>query len=57
MSARTFGSSRGTAPEFHLVIAALAIASVIELAILRTFTRTAIHIPAIDLLKDRKSVV
>ncbi len=51
MSARTFGSSRGTAPEFHLVIAALAIASVIELAILRTFTRTAIHIPAIDLLK------
>lgn len=36
----------------ELVLAGLAVASVIELLILRTFTRTAVHIPALSELRD-----
>lgn len=55
MTTRTFIpvplSVRPALPELHAVVAVLAIASIVELAILRTFTRTAIHIPAIAELR------
>lgn len=61
MTARTFfpvkSAPRPSLPELHLVIAALAVSSAIELTILRTFTRTAIHIPAIRELRGPYSVV
>lgn len=54
-------SPRGTAqlsvPWLHVVVAALAVASAVELAILRTFTRTAIHIPAIEVLQGPTAMV
>jgi len=44
-------------PTIVLVAAGLAIASAIELLILRTFTRTAIHIPGIETLREPYEVL
>lgn len=43
--------------DLTLVVGGLAVASAIELAILRTFTRTAIHIPALNALQEPYEVL
>lgn len=51
--ARSAGPGAAAPPlRLELVLAGLAIASAIELLILRTFTRTAVHIPALSELRD-----
>lgn len=52
---RSPGESVGT--DVSWLVAGLAFASAVELAILRTFTRTAIHIPALDSLQKPYAVL
>lgn len=61
MTARTLFPVRVTKgpalPDLQVVVAALAVTSAAELAILRTFTRTAIHIPAVKALRGPYTAV
>ena len=50
-------SNESSWSDLSLLVGGLAVASAIELAILRTFTRTAIHIPALNSLQEPYAVV
>lgn len=54
---RATSQPRAMWPDVTLLVASLAVASAIELVILRTFTRTAIHIPAMHRLQGPYDVV
>lgn len=57
MSARPLGARAGSPDGFALLMLALAGAAAVELLILRSFTRTAIHIPALQELSGPYRVI